>query len=95
MNELFVFCLFVQRLLQILMALRLDFAATKRCLAVSGVTASMLVNKNSDLLALRFLTGGDFIIKLGLLSVTLSGVDSIVSSIISLRFCRSSHLPAC
>ena len=69
------------------MDLRLDFAATKRRLAVVGLTANIFVNKHSDFLALGFLTGVDVICTLGLLSVTPSGVDSIASSIISLGFC--------
>ena len=69
------------------MDLRLDFAAKKRPLAVVGLTANIFVNKHSDFLALGFLTGADVIYTLGLLSVTPSGVDSIVASIISLRFC--------
>ena len=55
----------------------------------------MFVNKHSDFLALDFLTGDDVICTLGLLSVTPSGVDIIAASIITLRFCWSSHLPAC
>ena len=69
------------------MVLRLGVAATKRRLAVLGITANMFVNKDSDLLALGFLTGVDVIFTLGILSVTPSGVDSIAASIISLRFC--------
>ena len=67
------------------MALRLEFAATKRHLAVVGLTANMFVNKHSYFLALGFLTGDDIICTLGLLYMTLSGVDSIAASIISLR----------
>ena len=78
---------FVQRLLHTFRALRLDFAATKRRLAVVGLTANMFVNKHSDFLALGFLIGDDGICSLGLLSVTNSGVDRIAASIISLRFC--------
>ena len=55
----------------------------------------MFVNKHSDFLALGFLTGDDIICTFVLLSVNPSGVDSIGSSRISLRFCWSSHLPAC
>ena len=62
--------------------LRLDFAATKRRLAVLGLTSNMFVNKQSDLLALGFLNGDDVICTLGLLSMTPSGVDSIAASII-------------
>ena len=69
------------------MALRLDFAATKRCFAVFGLTYNMFVNKQSDFLALGFLTGDDVKCTLGLLSVTTYGVYSIAASIISLRFC--------
>ena len=86
---------FVQRLVHTFMALRLDFSATKRSLAVLGWTPNMLVNKHSDFLALGFLTGDDVKCTLGLLSVTPSGIYSIAESIISLRFCLSSHLPAC
>ena len=91
---LFVFS-WVQRLLPTFMALRLDFAATNRRFAVLGLTSNMFVNKNSDLLALGFLTGVDGIFKLGLLSVNPSVVDSRAASRISLRFCWSSHLQAC
>ena len=41
------------------MALSLDFAATKKRLAVLGLTSNMFVNKHSDLLALGFLNGVD------------------------------------
>ena len=41
----------------------------------------MFVNKDSDFLALGFLTGDDVICTLGLLSVTPSGVDSRDSQI--------------
>ena len=68
------------------MALRLDFYATKRRLAVLGLTSNMFVNKHSDLLALYFLTGIDVICTFRLLSVNPSGVDSIAASRISLRF---------
>ena len=57
--------------------------------------SNMLVKRQSDLLALGFLTGVDVICILGLLSVTHSGVETIAASIISLRFCWSSHLPEC
>ena len=83
----FCFDFFVQRLLHTFMDLRLDFAATKRRLAVLGLTSNMFVNKYSDFLALFFLTDDDVKCTLGLLSVTPSGVDSIAESIISLRFC--------
>ena len=43
------------------MDLRLDFAATNRRLAVIGLTSNMFVNKQSDFLALGFLTGFDVI----------------------------------
>ena len=69
------------------MDFRFNFAATKRRLAVVGLTANIFVNKHSDFLALGFLTGVDVICTLGLLSVIHSGVDSISASIISLRFC--------
>ena len=85
MNALFVF--FVQRLLHTFMALRLYFAARKRCLAAVGLTANMFVNKHSDFLALGFLTGDYVKCTLGLLYVTPSGVDSIAAYIISLIFC--------
>ena len=69
------------------MAMCLDFAATIRRFAVLGLTSNMFVNKNSDFLALGFLTGYDVICTLGLLSFTPSGVDIIADSRISLRFC--------
>ena len=77
------------------MDLRFDFAATKRRFAVLGLTSNMLVNKHSDFLALGLLTGVDVIGTLVLLSVTPSGVYTIAAYRISLRFCLSSHLPAC
>ena len=83
----FRFCFFVRRLLHTFMALRLDFSATKRRLAVVGLTANMFVNKHSYFLALAFLTGVDGIGTLGLFSVNPYGVDSIAASRISLRFC--------
>ena len=55
----------------------------------------MLVNKDSDFLALRFLTDVDDISTLGLLSVTPSGINTIASYRISLSFCWFSHLPTC
>ena len=69
------------------MALRLDFSATKRRLAVVGLTSNMFANKHSDFLALGVLTGDDVKCTLGLLSVNPFGVDIISASIISLRFC--------
>ena len=69
------------------MALRLDFAATKRSFSVVGLTSNMFVNKHSDFLALGFLTVVYGIGTLGLLSVIPSGVDSRASYIISLSFC--------
>ena len=51
------------------MALRLDFAATKRRFTVFGLTSNMFVNKHRDLLALGFLNGVDIIGTLRLLSV--------------------------
>ena len=77
------------------MALCFDFAATMQHFAVFGLTLNMLVNKHSGLLELGFLTGVYVIGTLGLLSMTPSGVDTIAESSISLRFCCSSHLPAC
>ena len=77
------------------MDLRLDFSATKLRFAVVGLTSNMFVNEYSDFLALGLLTGDDVICTLGLLSVNLSGVDSIAACRISLRFFCSSHLPAC
>ena len=76
------------------MAFRFDFVATKQRFAVFGLTSNMFVNKHSDFLSLGFLSGVDVKGKLGLLSVTKSGVDGREASIISLRFCWSSHLPA-
>ena len=93
LNALFVF--FVQRLLQTFMDLRLDFAAIKWRLAVLCWTSNMFVNKHSDFLALGFLDGDDVKCTLGLLSVTLSEVDGMAASIISLRFFLLSHLPEC
>ena len=77
------------------MALLMNFAATKQRLAVVGLTDNMFVNKQSDFLALGFFTGADGIGTLVLLSMNPSGVDSRSASRISLRFCWSSHLPAC
>ena len=57
----FRFVLLVQRLLHTFMYLRFDFAATKRSLAVFGLTSNMFVNKHSYFLALGFLTGFDAI----------------------------------
>ena len=77
---------FFQRLLHTSMALRLDFAATKRSFAVVGLTSNMFVNKHSDFLALCFLTGDYVIYTSGLLFVNPYGVDSIAASRIFLRF---------
>ena len=77
------------------MALRLDFAATKRRFSVFGLTFNMFVNNYSDFLALGFLTGVDGICTLGLLSVNPYGVDIRAASRIYLRFCWSSRLPVC
>ena len=91
----FSFCFLVQRLLPTFVDLCLDFASTKRRFSVLGLTSNMFVNKHSDFLALGFLTGDDVICTLGLLSVTPSGVYSRADYRTSLRFCWSSHLPAC
>ena len=80
------FVFLVHRLLPNLMALRLDFVATIRRFYVFGITSDMLVNKQSDFLAIGLLTGVDVIGTLGLLSVTTSGVDSRAAYKISLRF---------
>ena len=77
------------------MDLRLDSAATKRRLAVFGLTSYMFVNKHSDFLALGFFTGVDVIGTLVLLSVTPYVFNPIAASMISFRFCWSSHFPAC
>ena len=87
MNALFVLFFLVQRLLHTVMDLRLDFAATKRRLAVVGLTSNIFVNKHNGFLALHLLNGVDGIGTLVMLSVNPSGVDSIAASIISLRFC--------
>ena len=55
----------------------------------------MLVSKHSDLIALSFLTVVWVIHILGLTPVNSSGVETTASSIITLRFFLSSHLPAC
>ena len=89
------FFFLVQRLLPTFMALRLDFAATKRRFAVFGLTSNMFVNKHIYVLALGFLTGVDVIFTLGLLSVTPYVADSRAASKTSLRFFLSSLLPAC
>ena len=73
----------------------LDFVAIIRRFAVFGLTSNMLVKIHSDLLALGFLNGVDVIGSLGISHVTASVVDTISASIIFLRFCWSSHLPAC
>ena len=62
------------------MALCLDFSSKKRRLAVFGLTSNIFVIKNSDFLALGLLNGDDVKFTLGLLSVTLSGVDSTADS---------------
>ena len=90
----FVF-FFFHYLVLTFMALRLDFAATIQRFYVFGLTSNMLVNKHSDFVALGFLTAVDVIGKLGLPYVNPSGVDTIAAYRISLRFCWSSHLPAC
>ena len=86
MNALFVL-FFVRRLLPTFMALRLDFAATKRRFAVVGLTSNLFVNKHSDFLALRFLTDVDGIFTLVLLSVNTYVLDSKAASRIYLMFC--------
>ena len=55
----------------------------------------MLVKRNSDFLAPGFLTGVGFMGDTGLLSVNLSGVETIAASIIYLNYCWLSHLPVC
>ena len=77
------------------MDLHFDFAYSTRRKVALFLTSNMLVNKHSDLLAVDFLTILLVILKLGLTSVTYSGVKTIAASIISLRFCWSSHLLAC
>ena len=59
------------------MALRFEFATTIRHFSVFGLTFNIFVIKHSVLLALGFLTGVDVRGTLGLLSVILSGVDTI------------------
>ena len=88
----FSFLFLVQRLLHTLMALRMDFAATKRRFAVVGLTSNMFVNKHSDFLALGLLTNVDGIGTLVLLSVNTYEVDSIAASRISLRFFFCHHI---
>ena len=83
----FSFFSLIHTLLPTFMALRLDFAATKRRFSVVGLTSNIVVNKHSDLLALGFLTGVDDIETLGLLFVNTYGVDSVAASRISLSFC--------
>ena len=85
----------VHRLVPTFMVLRIDFAAPIRCFAVFFLTSNMLVKRHSDFLALGFLTDDDVIATLVLLSVTPSLVDTIAESRIYLRYCWSSHLPAC
>ena len=70
-------------------------AASIRHFAVFGLTYNMLVKRHIYFLALGFLTGVDVIWTLVLLYITTSGVDTISSSITSLSFYGSSHLPAC
>ena len=53
----------------------------------------MLVNIHSDFQARGFLTGVDVMGDIGLSSVNISGVETIASSIISLNYFCSSHLP--
>ena len=67
------------------MALRLDFASTKRRFSVLGLTSNMLVKRHIDFLALGFLTGVGVIGTLELSYVTPYGVDSISALIIYLR----------
>ena len=69
------------------MALRLDFAATKRRFDVLGLTSNMFVNKHSYFQVLGFLSVDDVMCTLGLLSATPSGVYSRAAYRISLRFC--------
>ena len=95
LNDLFDFFSLVHWLLPTFMDLQLDYAATKRCFAIFGLTSSMLMKIHNDFIALSFLTGVDGICTSGLLSVNTSGVDSRAASRISLRFCWSSHSPAC
>ena len=68
------------------MALSFYFAAPTRRFDVIFLTLNILVNKNSDLLALYFLTGVDVIGTLGLSSVTYSGVDTVAAYRISVSF---------
>ena len=68
------------------MALCLDFSAPTRRFSVLFLTSNMLVKRHSDFLVLGFLTGVDVIGTLVLSSVTPSGVNTIASSRISLRF---------
>ena len=69
------------------MALRLDFAATKRRFDILVLTSNMFVNKHSYFPALGVLTSDDDICKFVVFSVTPYGVHSIEASRISLRFC--------
>ena len=93
LNALFIFLL-VHRILPTLMALSFYFAAPTRRFSVFCLTSNMLLKRNSDFLTLGFLTVVCVIIKLGLLSVTSSVVDTIAASRILFRFCWSSNLPA-
>ena len=91
----FSFFKLVYRILQTLMDLCFDFTAPTRCFDVLFSTSNMLVNKQSDFLALGFLTFVWVIRKLGLIFVIYSGVDTISAPIIPFGFCWSSHLSAC
>ena len=95
MNAHFVIFFLVHWLVPTFMALSFDSAATIRRSSVFGLTSNILVNKHNDYLALGFFTDVDFINNLGLLSVTPSGLNAIAASMLSLRFCWSSHLTAC
>ena len=81
-----MFFFLVHRLLPTFLDLRLDFAAPTRRFSVLFLTFNMMVKRHSDFLALGFLTGVDVIVTLELSSVTSSGVDTIATSRISLRF---------
>ena len=81
-----MFFFLVHRLLPTFLDLRLDFAAPTRRFSVLFLTFNMMVKRQSDFLALGFLTAVDVIVTLELSSVTSSGVDTISTSRISLRF---------